>query len=410
MTSSAEDIFTELWDSYKLGAMEMMMGNREYFVCDIDCRFSLHPKMNGEDYKPLLTQSVIDDAISKNEFRANREYFNKFDVAGGQDALVKKTTLVKCSDGYVPIFSHQDGKKYIIIYDPASKLDNSIILVAEIFKDDNKGWMARLINCKNLIEVLPGGEKKIIQKPDQIDILKKAILDYNGPALDYDNIERIIIDAGAGGGGFDISQFLLGGWNDIMNKRHVGIIDKKDKYCQEVASRFPDAKDILTLANFAKDKANMYQNASDALNQGLIIFPKDSNGRGEMELLRVNADGDYEIVYEKLNKEEYQAIIEIEMLKMELMSIEKNKNSATNRISFDTIPSKKNEGVKDDRADCCAMLCDYLMKLRAKDRLSMGTQKQRDYSQLLKNKKQVANNPFGGANPFAQMGNNPFLN
>jgi YfiH family protein len=67
LASSAEDIFTELWDSYLMGAKEMIMGNLDYFVCDIDCRFSLAPKMNGEPFKPLVTQAVIDDAIAKGE-------------------------------------------------------------------------------------------------------------------------------------------------------------------------------------------------------------------------------------------------------------------------------------------------------------------------------------------------------
>ena len=412
LASSAEDIFTELWDSYLLGAKEMIMGNKDYFVCDIDCRFSLAPKMNGEPFKPLLTQAVIDDAIAKNEFRANREYFNKFDVSGGQDCLVNKGTLNKCSYGYYPSFKYEDGKKYIIVYDPSSKLDNSVILVAELFYDEEKGWMAKIINCRNLVENKKGGGKKIIQKPDQIEILKEMLLDYNGPALDYENIEKVIIDAGAGGGGFDISQFLLPGWEDGHRKKHVGIIDLEDKYCLELQDRFPDAKNILTLANFTKDKVKMYEMASDALNQGLIIFPKNANGQNEMEMEEIGEDGEPTFRYEKLVGENLRAITEIEMLKYELMAMQKMKNTQTNKISFDLIPSKKNEGLHDDRADCMAMLCNYLMELRAKDKMNSYKKEKKDYSMLLSQKMKNSNNNnsrFGGANPFTNMGANPFL-
>lgn len=411
LASSAEDIFTELWDSYLLGAKEMIMGNKDYFVCDIDCRFSLAPKMNGEPFKPLLTQAVIDDAIAKNEFRANREYFNKFDVSGGQDCLVNKGTLNKCSYGYYPSFKYEDGKKYVIVYDPSSKLDNSVILVAELFHDEEKGWMAKIINCRNLIENKKGGGKKIIQKPDQIEILKEMLLDYNGPALDYENIEKVIIDAGAGGGGFDISQFLLPGWEDSHRKKHVGIIDLEDKYCLELQDRFPEAKNILTLANFTKDKVKMYEMASDALNQGLIIFPKNANGQNEMEMEEIGEDGEPVFRYEKLVGENLRAITEIEMLKYELMAMQKMKNTQTNKISFDLIPSKKNEGLHDDRADCMAMLCNFLMELRATDKMNAYKKEKKDYSALLTQKKKISsnNNLFGGVNPFASMGANPFM-
>ena len=98
-----------------------------------------------------------------------------------------------------PEFKNPGNKKYIISYDPASKLDNSVMMAAELFKDEQRGWMARFVNCVNLIEVLKNGEKVLIQKPEQIERLKDFILDYNRGALDYDNIDQLIIDAGAGG-------------------------------------------------------------------------------------------------------------------------------------------------------------------------------------------------------------------
>lgn len=414
--SSAEDVFTELWDAYKMGAEEMIMGNPDYFVCDISCDFSFAPKMNGKPFTPLLEKSVVEQALAQNAFRAHREYYNKFDVTGGQDSVVSRTKLEKCSQAYFPTFEWEEGKRYIIINDPSSKIDNSFILIAEIFLDPEKGYMAKIVNGHNLVEPKKDGSKKLIQKPEQIEILKNYLVKYNGPANDYDNIEQVIIDAGAGGGGYDMYQFILPGWTEnkiiegkSIDVQHVGIIDMEDKYCKEEREKFPEAKEILTLANFKRDKVSMYDATMDALNQELVIFPKDSNGRGEMEFEDVDEEGKVTYRYETLNKEQMRAIIEIEMLKYELMAMEKTKNSSTNKISFDLMPSKKSEGLHDDRADCMAMLCYYLMQLRAKNRMSQFNKVKVDHSKLLIGKQQISQGRFGGNNPFLNRGDNPFL-
>ena len=410
--SSAEDVFTELWDAYKMGAEEMIMANPDYFVCDISCEFSFAPKMNGKPFTPLLEKSVVEQALAQNAFRAHREYYNKFDVTGGQDSVVSRTKLVKCSQSYMPVFEWEEGKRYIIVNDPSSKIDNSFILVAEIFLDPDKGYMCKIVNGHNLVEPKKDGSKKLIQKPQQIEILKDYLVKYNGPANDYDNLEQVIIDAGAGGGGFDMYQFILPGWVDKSTGKgvpHVGIIDMEDKYCQEERDKFPEAKDILTLANFKRDKVTMYEAAMDALNQELIIFPKDSNGRGEMEFEETDEEGRVTYKYEKLNSEQMRAIVEIEMLKYELMAMEKTKNTSTNKINFDLMPSKKSEGLHDDRADCMAMLCHYLMQLRAKNRMSQYNKAKADHSKLLEGRQQINQSRFGGSNPFLDRGSNPFL-
>lgn len=72
-------------------------------------------------------------------------------------------------------------------------------MIAELFRDESKGLMVKIVNCINLIELLPNGEKAIIQKPEQIERVKQLLLDYNKGALDYDNIDLFSIDAGARG-------------------------------------------------------------------------------------------------------------------------------------------------------------------------------------------------------------------
>ena len=126
-------------------------------------------------------------------------YHNRFDRDGGEDVFVKRSVILKNSFSYYPEYENDGTKKYILVFDPASKLDNSVVMIAELFRDESKGLMVKIVNCVNLIELLPSGEKAIIQKPEQIEKVKQLLLDYNKGALDYDNIDLFSIDAGAGG-------------------------------------------------------------------------------------------------------------------------------------------------------------------------------------------------------------------
>lgn len=86
--------------------------------------------------------------------------------------FVKRSTIIKNSFSYYPEYSNDGTKKYLIAYDPSSKLDNSVVLIAELIRDEHKRLMVKIVNCENLIELLPSGEKAIIQKPQQIEMVK----------------------------------------------------------------------------------------------------------------------------------------------------------------------------------------------------------------------------------------------
>ena len=55
----------------------MLLGDPNYFVCDISCEFSLHPMMNGKPMKPLITQDEVDNAFATNPYKAEREQIEK---------------------------------------------------------------------------------------------------------------------------------------------------------------------------------------------------------------------------------------------------------------------------------------------------------------------------------------------
>ncbi len=409
--SSAESVDTELWDMYKLCAIKMLEGNKEYFVCDLDSEFSLHPMINGKPSKPLVKKSIIEDAYRVNKFKAAREYGNIFDKTGGQDALVNRGTLDKYSIPYEPIKKNEENKKYLIIFDPSSKRDNSMVLIVEIFEDEKKGYMLKVVNCRNLIETLANGEKLIIQKPEQVDILKSVILDYNEGAVDYENIERLIIDAGAGGGGFDIAQYLMNEWTGKDNKIHRGFIDLEDPYMKPREDDYVGNATCLTMFNFKKNKVAAYEAAQDMINQGLVIFPRNMNARGEVEFTEENSDGSINVKCVRMMKEDFLILTEVELMKEELIGMEKTKNSQTGAISFDTSHEMKMKGLHDDRSDCMAMACWYLAKVRAESKLH-SNKHETDFKSFFNRKigkSNKTNDMFVGDNPFNNLGTNPFM-
>ena len=229
---------------------------------------------NDQKYSVIYNDEILVDIFIDN---------NRFDRDGGEDVFVKRSTILKNSYSYYPVYANDGTKTFGIFWDPASKLDNSFVLVAEIFHDDVRGWMAKIVNGVNLIETLPNGDKMVIQKPEQIEIVKQMLLDYNRGALDYDNILTIQFDSGARGGGFDAAAVLLNTWTDKQGKSHVGIIDENDPYMKLRLDDYPEAIRKLVLFNFKRDKVQAYERTQQAINQGLIMFPKSLNARNEME-------------------------------------------------------------------------------------------------------------------------------
>jgi hypothetical protein len=407
--SSAEGIDSYLFEMYKLCYNKMLLGDPDYFVCDIDCNFSLHPLMNGKPYMAQLKQSQIDDAMKTNPYRATREYYNIFDSDGGEDVFVKRSVILKNSYSYFPEYFNDGVKKYIIAYDPSSKLDNSIVGIAELFRDEEKGLMLKMVNCENLIELLPNGEKAIIQKPQQIELIKKMLLDYNRGALDYENIDLFIIDAGAGGGGFDIAAFLMNEWLDDKGKSHLGMIDENDPYMKLRLDDYPANAKNLRLFNFKRDKVQAYERAQQAVNQGLVMFPKSLNAKDEMEIEETDTDGNLTMRYEKVSFDEKVSLVQLDLMKEELIATQKYKKP-NGTIQFDLSHEAKQKNMFDDRADVFCMICDRLMELRAQEALTLEEKPVTDFKDALgrfRGNKKVSENPFNNrskANPFARYG------
>ena len=106
---------------------------------------------------------------------------------------------------------------------------------------------------------------------------------------------------------------------------------------------YPGASTKLTMANFTGQKVEMYQACQDMINQGLVMFPKSLNLRTEMEFEVEDDEGNVQIVLERMDSDEIPPLVEFDMMKEELIAMQKIKQG--NSIKFDLLPSKKAENM-----------------------------------------------------------------
>lgn len=353
--SSAEGMDGHLWSQYCDCFKNMLMGVPGFFCADINCELPLHPYLNGSPTRPLLKQSEIDSALRTNESRALREYYNIFDSAGGTDAAVQRSVILRNEKRYLPISqSIGEDKEYVICYDPALQADNSFILIGEIYLDPEKGWKGRIINGINLIEAISPTSKKTLRTPEQLDWLRKIMLAYSGGNDSYKNIE-VYIDAGAGGAGRQYADLLTMNYIDERGISRAGIYDPNDEDSKLYQStKYPNAVPKLHLMQPIKYKTAMYHAMEEVAAQDLIDFPISTPLSGEMEL----EDGSRKM----LTTEEKRALLEIDLLKEEVMSIQKFKTQAGNIIY--KLPPSKERKMHDDRAYCLAMFGWHLYEKR----------------------------------------------
>lgn len=396
--SSAEGVDSYLWKRYSDCFRNMLIGVPGFFCADINCEMPLHPHLNGTATTALLKQSEIDSALRTNEAKALREYYNIFDTSGGSDAAVQRPVILRNEGQYLPIAnSAGENRQYVLCYDPALQADNSFVLIGEVFKDEEKGWKGRIVNGINLIEVLGPNDKHPLNTVQQLDWLRTIMLGYNGRAPEWDNVE-MYIDAGTGGGGRHYANLLMMDW-EYNGLKHAGLIDLNDERSAEQKSQFPNAKDKLHMMEPARYKTQMFSDLSEMMQLDLIELPPALPNRGELEM----EDGRWIT----LTDEEKRALLEIDLMKEEIMSIQKFKTAAGN-IQYKLPPSKERK-MHDDRAYCLAMFGHHLAELRRAEFIK-SERPTMDYSDYLKaiagqggGGKKPATNPFSGAkNPFAK--------
>lgn len=399
--SSASSTDTEFYRLYREFCKKQLMGDRDYCVIQVDCEVVLRPTIRGEVVNALLTKNTIETEMRTNPEKARREYYCQFTTDAGENAIIKRGVITRNEETRKPLLYNDTGdKKFVITYDPARSRDNSVILVGEIYDveqvDGTIDKRMRIVNCINLIDV----GKKIkspMQTPDQVEYLKKVILDYNGGADAYENIIGVYIDAGSGGGGVNIADYLMPDWTDKAGIVHRGLIDKE--YSEEYVKKFPNAVNKLHLMSPSKYKSEMYEAMIELMNQDKISFTTPYDNKGyltvfdidEKKLAKVKQEISEQLKKEKLSQTEFDdklneklsevqsvntkrikldwqdeiALVNIDALKEELVNMVRKKRDS-GKDSFE-LTAEKTTKLNDDRAYTCCMAGYALMCERRKN-------------------------------------------
>ena len=401
--SSASSTDTKFYALYRDFSKRQIMGDPDYCVLHIDCELAFKPTIRGEIITPLLSRSTVESEMRTNPEKARREYYCQFTTEAGADAIVKRGVITRNEEVRKPLHYNDTGKKrFGFFYDPARQYDNSIVLVAEFYDsplpDGGTEQKARIVNCVNLIDV----GKKIkspMQTPDQVEYIKQMILDYDGGTDAYNNIVGIWIDAGSGGAGVNIADYLMKDWIDKAGIQHRGLIDKE--FSAEYVKRFPNAVDKVHLMNPSAFKSIMYEALIEMLNQNKISFTASYDHKGyltvfdidqkviEKETKRITEElKKNKVVGEEFEKQLKEKLNEIQSVKtktikldwkdeLALSNIDSLKEELVNMVrkhrdsgkdSFDLTPEKANK-MHDDRAYTAAMLGWALSEERRKDML-----------------------------------------
>ena len=392
--SSASSTDTKYYKLYREFAKRQLMGDRDYCVVQVSCDVVLRPTIRGEVVNALLKKSDIDTAVRTNPEKARREYYCEFTSDAGMNAIIRRGVIARNSEARAPLLYNDTGKKkFIIAYDPARSRDNSVILVMEVYQTVDGQYKGRVVNCVNLLDV----GKKIkspMRTPEQIQYLKQLILAYNGDAPDYENIECVLIDAGSGGGGVNIADFLMEDWTDKNGKTHRGLIDKE--YSKEYVGRYPNAINKLRLVSPTQYKSIIYESLIEMLDVDAISFTSDYDNKGYLTVFEADekklekekqriSDGlkskgvTGEEFTKKLEEELSQAscvttkvvkldpfqeiaLANIDALKEEMVNMVRKKRDS-GKDSFEITPEKANK-LHDDRSYTMALCAWWLSEKR----------------------------------------------
>lgn len=351
--SSAGDMSYPFYNKYVEFSKKMIMGDPNYLVVNLDANTIINfTTVDGYKRKSHLSQADVDKMVAEDPDRAEKEYFNKFTAGGGKDAVVSMENILKCTRNYRPVFSNDTGdRKFLFCYDPARNFDNSILAVFEIINDKEKGKILRLVNMVSFVDT-ESVKKTPIMMPEQINMMRKMMVAYNGDAVfEWDNL-LFYIDAGAGGGGISaVGDQLIYNWHDEMGQEHLGVIDPNHKQYETAKRKFPDARPIVSLIEPSSHKRIIFDALDRCMKNGLIELPA-FDGKDVIYVSKEwedekekDEDGNpimyTEVEEHTLSFNEKLSLQQCELAKTEMRYVCRSV-SASGAISYDLEPSKKN--------------------------------------------------------------------
>lgn len=380
--SSQGSIDTLFYQRYKEYAKKMIAGDRNYFVCDMPCDTAMTMYHKGYKIPPLLSQSVVDDAMKLDKEKALREYYNQPDLTGGVNQIIKWKTIRKNEKQIIPYIGWKPENKIVLALDPARTIDNSILMGMQVYDDPDFGTCGDIISCTNFVD-LASRKKYKLDSNRQLSEIRHTLLAYNGTGLDYEFIDSLLVDSGSGGGGTSTyADHLLNDWTDDYGKTHKGLIDLNHDVYVGYRSRYPNAVDKLRLINPKKYRTQMIQETIELMELGVLRFPYSYSGQ-EFLQIPIGLDQSGEEIFDiyNLSQDEIVNFSQIEKAKTELAAFHRYSNAENTSVTYSLAKEKQNK-MHDDRAYCVFLLAHRLYELR-RGKMLRNRHTKKDISQYI---------------------------
>lgn len=361
--SSQDDMDKIFYKHYKNFAKKMIAGDRDYFVADMICDTAIKTFMNGKPYPPLLTQDKVDAAIKSNKPKAMREYYNEPTRDGGVNQIVKWGTIRRNESFHLPQLSYKPNTKICLALDPARTLDNSILGAMNIVNDPDYGYIGEIVNCVNLFDNASKKGYKL-DSNRQLKEIRNYLALYNGQYNDYENIDSLLVDQGAGGGGVSTyADGLLNDWIEDSGKKHRGLIDASHELYKGYKSIYPNAIDKLRLISPKKYRTQMVDEFIELMDLGVIKFPYEFK-QEFLSVAKIDKKTNEEIIEKyQLSEKEIVALTNIDLMKTETTAIYKYENAEKTKRTY-ALSKDKESVLHDDRFYVLIMLAHRLYELR----------------------------------------------
>lgn len=377
--SSQDDMSKLFYQHYKNFSKRMIAGDRDYFVADMICDTAIKTFMSGKPYTSLLTQDKVDAAMKANKEKALREYYNEPTRDGGVNQIVKWGTIRRNENFYLPQLSYKPKSKICLALDPARTLDNSILGAMNIVNDSNYGYIGEIVNCVNLFDSTSKKGYKL-DSNRQLKEIRKYLSLYNGQYNDYENIDSLLIDQGAGGGGVSTyADGLLNDWVGDDGRKHRGLIDATHELYSGYKAIYPNAIDKLKLISPKKYRTQMVDEFIELMDLGVIKFPYEFK-QEFISVAKKENNSEQEVIEKyQLSEKEIVALTNIDLMKVETTSIYKFENAEKTKKTY-ALSKDKEKILHDDRFYVLIMLAHRLYELRRGQTIQDSCEKSYNYS------------------------------
>ena len=365
--SSAGDVTYPFYERYRDYSKKMFLGDKNYYVCDFDVDVArYHSTVDGNPIKSHITDETIKKQMEDDPDLAERELFNKFRKGAGKNAVVRMETIIANSTVRIPEFFNATGKdKYIFCYDPARNFDGSILSIFKMIKDAEVGYRLELVNCVSMVD-RESSKKTPLPMNEQLTIIKKLLIAYNGDGNpEWENV-HLFIDSGSGGGGVSaVADQLMADWDLEDGKKHRGFLDRNHKQYQTSKPKYPNASENITLVDPKAYKVLMFDALEKMTKLNLINFP-EYDGKDYLLLISRDKNSEEETVTEyRLSTEEQVALLQCNLMKNETIYMCRYE-TAGGGVSYDLDRDKRNK-LHDDRSYTLAMAAYALATKRRGD-------------------------------------------